>query len=66
MKLMVYPDYHKCLDSEGNWDKTWDTTYAWAIIDDDGIEVHGMDGYMTEQRAKAEGEKALKKLEERL
>lgn len=54
------------MDSEGNWDKTWDTTYAWAIIDDNGIEVQSMDGYMTEQRAMEDGERALKKMEERV
>lgn len=53
------------MDSEGNWDGTWDTTYAWAIIEDDGAEVQSMDGYMTEQRAMEAGEKALKKLEDR-
>ena len=64
MKLMIYPDYQKCLDSEGNWDNTWDTTYAWAIIEDDGTDVQSMDGYMTEQRAMEAGERVLKKLEE--
>ena len=66
MKLMIYPDYQKCMDSEGQWDGTWDTTYSWAIIEDDGTDVQSMDGYMTEQRAIEAGEKALKKLEERL
>ena len=65
-RLRIWPEDHKCMDSEGNWDKTWDTTYAWAIIDDNGIEVQSMDGYMTEQRAMEDGERALKKMEERV
>ena len=52
------------MDSEGNWDGTWDTTYAWAIVKDDGTDVQSMDGYMTEHRAIEAGERALKRLED--
>ena len=66
MKLLVYPDYHKSLDSEGGWDGTWYTSYAWTIINENGEDMQGRDGYITEQRAIEDGEKALKNLEDKL
>lgn len=63
-KLIVRAVDHKCLDSSGEWDRTWDTSYEWLIVDEDWNEVAGMDGYGTEEKARIAGEEKLKRLEE--
>lgn len=55
---------HKCIDTEGYWDGTWDESYEWVIEDEEGLEVAGMDGYHTKEKAVEAGEKKLKELEE--
>lgn len=65
LKLCVCKRFHKCIDSDGEWDRTWDDSYEYIIYDGEGIEVAGMDGYHTEEKARIAGEEKLKKLEER-
>lgn len=57
-KLRVRDVGFKCLDTDGEWDSTWETSYEWVIEDEDGIEVHGMGGYPTYERAREAGELA--------
>ena len=66
LKLCVHRVDHKCIDLEGNWDGTWDESYEYIIRDEEGFEIAGMDGYLTEAKAREAGEEALKKLKERL
>jgi hypothetical protein len=63
-KLIVRAVDHKCLDSSGEWDRTWDTSYEWLIVDEDWNEVRGMGGYDTEANAREAGEEKLRRLEE--
>ena len=63
-RLRVRSVDYKCLSSDGEWDKTYDTFYEWVIEDVDGIEVAGMDGYPTYDKARKAGVKKLKDLEE--
>jgi hypothetical protein len=65
LKLRVRDVAHKCLSSDGEWDRTWDTSYEWVIEDEEGMEIDGMDGYHTMEQAREAGEKKLKELEER-
>lgn len=53
------------MDTDGEWDGTWSETYKYWIYDEDGIMAAGLDGFETAEQAKAAGEKALKRLEER-
>lgn len=65
LKLSVHRVDHRCLDSDGCWDGTWDESYEWIIYDEEGLEVDGWDGYRTEEAARIAGEERLKRLEER-
>ena len=65
LKLSVHRVDHKCIDFEGYWDGTWDESYEYIIRDEEGFEIAGMDGYLTEAKAREAGEDALKKLKER-
>ena len=65
LRLRVFPVDHKCLDTEGEWDGTYDESYEYIIYNDEGIEVAGMDGYHTEEQARIAGEEKLKSLEEK-
>lgn len=65
LRLCVHRVDCKCIDSDGEWDRTWDDSYEYVIYDEEGIEVAGMDGYHTEEKARIAGEEKLKKLEER-
>ena len=62
LRLSVYRVDHKCIDLEGYWDGTWDETYEYIIRDDEGFEIEGMDGYLTEAKAREAGEKKLNEL----
>lgn len=63
-KLIVRAVDHRSLDSSGEWDRTWDTSYEWLIVDEDWNEVTGMGGYSTEGKARIAGEEKLKRLED--
>ena len=62
LKLCVFPHYNKCVDSNGEWDRTWDESYVYVIYDDEGFEVDGEGGYHTEEKAREAGEKRLREL----
>ena len=62
LRLSVCKKLHKCLDSDGDWDGIYDESYEWIIYDGEGIEVEGMDGYLTEANAREAGEKKLNEL----
>lgn len=64
MKLRVRAVDHKCLDSSGEWDRTYDTSYEWVIENDEGVEIDGMDGYPNYDKAFDAGLLALKRKEE--
>lgn len=66
LRLCVHRVDRKCIDSDGDWDRTWDESYEYIIYDGEGIEVAGWDGYRTEEEARKAGEEWLKRLEERL
>ena len=57
-KLRVRDIGNKCLDTEGDWDGTYDTSYEWVIEDENGLEVSGMGGYSTYEKAREAGELA--------
>lgn len=59
LRLYVHRVDHKCIDTEGYWDGTWDESYEYVIMDDEGFEITGMDGYLTEAKAREAGEKKL-------
>ena len=63
LKLRVHRIDHKCIDTDGYWDGTWDDSYEYIIDDSEGLEVAGMDGYYTEEAARKAGEEKLKILE---
>lgn len=65
LKLSVHRVDHKCIDLEGYWDGTWDESYEYIIRDEEGFEIGGMDGYLTEAKAREAGEDEIKKLKER-
>lgn len=65
LKLRVCRIDHKCLDSDGEWDRTWDESYEYIIYDEEGLEVDGMDGFGTREKAREAGEKRLNELKER-
>ena len=64
LRLSICKRLHKCLDSDGEWDRTWDESYEYIIYDEEGFEVAGRDGYDTEEKARIAGEEKLKRLEE--
>ena len=55
----------KCIDSDGEWDGTWDDSYEWLIYDEEGYQLDGWGGFHSEEKARIAGEKALKRMEER-
>ena len=63
LKLRVHRVDHKCIDTDGYWDKTWDESYEYIICNEEGYEVTGMDSYDTEEAARKAGEEKLKILE---
>lgn len=63
LKLRVHRVDQKCIDTEGYWDRTWDSCWEYSIDDSEGLEVAGMDGYHTEEQARKAGEEKLKILE---
>ena len=63
LKLSIHRIDHKCIDTDGYWDGTWDESYEYIIYDEEGIEVVGWDGYHTEEQARIAGEEKLKSLE---
>jgi hypothetical protein len=65
LRLRVFPVDHKCLDTEGEWDGTYDESFEYGIYDEEGFEVDGWDGFRSMEEARKEGEKKLKELEER-
>lgn len=65
LRLYVGPVHHKCVDSNGDWDGTWDESYEYIIFDEEGIEKSGMDGFRRKEEAREAGEKKLKEMEER-
>ena len=61
LKLFVRRVDHKCTDSQGEWDGTWDETYEYVIYDDiTGDEVTEWGGYPTREKAREAGEEKLK------
>jgi hypothetical protein len=65
LKLRVHRVDHKCIDTDGCRDGTWDDSYEYIIYDEEGLEVAGMDGYRSEEKARKAGEERLKRLEEK-
>ena len=65
LRLCVHRVDHKCIDTDGEWDGTWDESYEYLIYDEEGYEVAGWDGFHSEKKAREAGEKALKRWEER-
>ena len=65
LRLCVHRVDHKCIDTDGEWDGTWDESYEYLIYDEEGYEVAGWGGYPTREAAREAGEKALTKLKER-
>lgn len=65
LKLSVHRIGHKCIDTDGYWDGTWEESYEYVIRDEEGLEVAGMDGYHTEEKARIAGEEKLRRLEEK-
>lgn len=52
----------KCIDYEGEWDGTWDESWEYIIYNEEGCEVAGMGGYLTEEKARIAGEERLIKM----
>lgn len=65
LKLSVHRVDHRCFDTDGYWDGTWDESYEYIIYDEEGLEVDGRDGYHTEEAASKAGEEKIRRLEER-
>lgn len=65
LRLCVHRVDHKCIDTDGEWDGTWDESYEYLIYDEEGYEVAGWGGFHSEKKAREAGEKALTKLKER-
>jgi hypothetical protein len=65
LTLIVIKVRRRNMDTDGQWDGTWDETYKYGIHDEDGYMVAGLDGFATAEQAEAAGEKALKRKEER-
>ena len=65
-RLAIYTVNRRCIDSEGEWDGTWDTSYEWVILNMDGEIVDSMDGFNTHDGARSAGEAVLKKMEDNL
>lgn len=66
LRLCVCRQDHKCIDSDGEWDGTWDESYEYLIYDEEGYEVAGWGGFHSEEKARIAGEEKLKKLEGRI
>ena len=64
LKLRVCRIDRKCFDTQGYWDGTYDDSYEYIICDDEEIEVDGMDGFGTREKAREAGEKRLNELKE--
>ena len=64
LKLSVHRVDHRCFDTDGCWDGTYDESYEYIIYDEERLEVAGMDGYHTEEAARKAGEEKLRRLEE--
>lgn len=62
LKMIVEPEYHKNIDSLGDWDGTWDETFEYIIFSDQEYYIKKQGGYHTAEKAKEAGEKALKRL----
>lgn len=62
LRLYVHRVDHKCIDTEGYWDGTYDESFEYVIMDDEGFEVAGMDGFWTHDKALEAGKKKLKEL----
>ena len=65
LKLSVHRVDHKCFDTDGCWDGTYDESYEYIIYDEEGLEVDGWDGYNTEEAARIAGEMRLNELNKR-
>lgn len=65
LKMIVEPEYHKNIDTLGDWDRTCCESFAYYVFGEDGYDVETMGGYLTEEKAREAGEKALKRLEGR-
>ena len=61
-RLVLCEIYHKCTDSQGEWDGCWDSDWEWIIYNSEMIEVGGMSGYSSRHEAEQAGTKALNKL----
>ena len=65
LKLSIHRIDHKCIDTDGYWDGTWDDSYEYIIYDEEGLEVDGWDGFRSKEEAREAGEKKLKELEDK-
>lgn len=63
LRLYVHRVDHKCIDTEGYWDGTYDESFEYIIRDEEGFEIAGMDGFGTHDKALEAGKKKLKELE---
>lgn len=65
-RLAVFPLQTMRIDTDGEWDKTWETSFGWIIEDEEGVTVKGGRGFATfEEAAEEAGEKKLKSMEEK-
>jgi hypothetical protein len=65
LTLIVIKVRRRNMDTDGQWDGTWDETYKYGIHDEDGYMVAGLDGFATAEQAEAAGGKALERWEEK-
>ena len=63
-RLAVFPLQTMRIDTDGEWDRTFETSFGWTIEEEEGVTVKGGRGFATFEEAKEAGEKELRKLEE--
>ena len=63
--MIVEQDNHRNIDPLGDWDGTWDESYAYVIYDAYGYQEARWGGFRTEEQAREAGEKALERMEGR-
>lgn len=53
------------IDTDGEWDNTYESSYGWYIEDEEEVTIKGGRGYATFEAAEEAGEKKLKSMEEK-
>lgn len=62
-KVVIEPEYHKNIDSLGDWDGTCEKLFKYTIFDNNGYYIESSGCYRTKEEAQIEGEKATIKLQ---